>query len=92
MASDADPKVASLALRMLAYLAINTGFDTKTATARYEKALALDPEYGEAHYALAFTLAISDRSAGKDHFEKAMKLGVPDTRNLRGQFYGAGAP
>jgi hypothetical protein len=57
--------------------------------AAYRKAVALDPDYGEAHYALSFTLAISDLAAGKVHFDRAMALGVPDTRDLRGQFYGA---
>jgi len=88
LATDGDPKVASLALRMLGYVALNSGFDAAGATARYEQALALDPEYGELHYALAFVLAISDRTRGKEHFDKAMKLGVPDVRKLADQFYG----
>ncbi|MCC6621190.1 MAG: hypothetical protein IT385_08045 [Deltaproteobacteria bacterium] len=88
LATDADPKVASLALRMLGYVSLNSGFDAAGATARYQQALALDPEYGELHYALAFVLAISDRTAGKTHFDKAMKLGVPDVRRLGDQFYG----
>lgn len=91
LAADPDPKVASLVLRMLAYVALNSGFDAATATARYEQALALDPDYGEAHYALAFVLAISDLDKGKVHFDKAKSLGVPDTRGLEGQFYKDGA-
>ncbi len=90
--ASADPKVAALALRTLAYVAINNGFDTATATDRYKKALALDADYGEAHYAMAFVLAMSDRATGQVHFERAMTLGVPDTRNLRGQFFGAATP
>lgn len=90
--ASADTKVAALALRTLAYVAINNGFDTVTAKDRYEKALALDADYGEAHYALAFVLAMSDRATGKVHFDRAMTLGVPDTRNLRGQFFGAATP
>ncbi|MFO0751152.1 MAG: hypothetical protein U1F43_36590 [Myxococcota bacterium] len=76
MANDADPMVAALALRMLGYVALNNGFDAATATATYEKALALDETYGEAHYALAFVLAISDKEKGKVHFERALALGV----------------
>ena len=90
--ASADPKVAALALRTLAYVAINNGFDTATAKDRYEKALALDADYGEAHYALAFVLAMSDRATGKVHFDRAMTLGVPDTRNLGGHFFGAATP
>ncbi len=88
LATDADAKVSSTALRMLGYVALNSGFDAPTATARYEQALALDADYGEAHYALAFVLAISDRVKGKVHFDKAIALGVPDVRKLADQFYG----
>jgi hypothetical protein len=87
LATDSDPLVAALAERILGYVRVNSGFDAAGAQARYEKAVALDPDYGEAHYALAFVLAISDLGRGKTHFEKAMSLGVPDTRGLRGQFY-----
>ena len=48
---------------------------------------AADPDYGEAHYALSFMLTQSDLERGRRHFERAMQLGVPDERNLRGQFY-----
>lgn len=87
LATNADKAVASLAERILGYVRINSGFDAEGAKTRYLKALELDPEYGEAHYALAFTLAISDLGKGKEHFERAMALGVPDTRGLRAQFY-----
>jgi hypothetical protein len=86
----AAPEVAAQAAghRLAGYLAINRGFDSVAALASYRKAVELDPNYGEAHYALSFTLAISDLAAGKVHFERAVALGVPDTRGLRGQFYG----
>jgi hypothetical protein len=87
LAADTDPMVASLAYRILGYVRINSGFDSAGAQANYEKAIALDADYGEAHYALSFVLAISDLAKGKTHFEKAMSLGVKDTRGLRGQFY-----
>lgn len=89
MANDADKMLASFALRMLGYVALNSGFDTATARDRYEKALALDETYGETHYALAFVLAISDKAAGKAHFDRALALGVPDVRGLKEQFYSA---
>lgn len=88
LAGDADPAVASLAERTLGYVRVNSGFDAEGAKARYARALELDPEYGEAHYAMAFMLAMGDREKGKVHFEKAMALGVPDTRGLRDQFFG----
>jgi len=87
IASNADHKAAALAERILGYVRINSGFDSEGAKARYIKAVELDADYGEAHYALAFTYAISDLVKGKEHFEKAMALGVPDTRQLRAQFY-----
>jgi tetratricopeptide (TPR) repeat protein len=73
--------------RLAGYLAINRGFDAPGAIAAYRQAIAVDPDYGEAHYALAFTLAISDLEAARTHFERAMALGVPDTRQLRAQFF-----
>lgn len=87
LATNTDKAVAAFAERILGYVRINSGFDAEGAKTRYMKALELDPEYGEAHYALAFTLAISDLGKGKEHFERAMALGVPDTRGLRAQFY-----
>lgn len=87
LATNPDKAVAAFAERILGYVRINTGFDSEGAKTRYLKALELDPDYGEAHYALAFTLAISDLGKGKEHFERAMALGVPDTRGLRAQFY-----
>lgn len=88
LASDADPAVAALAERTLGYVRVNTNFDQEGAKARYARAIELDPDYGEAHYALAFMYAMGDREKGKTHFDKAMALGVPDTRGLKAQFYG----
>jgi hypothetical protein len=57
------------------------------ATEWYRKAVALDPDYGEAHYALSFMLTQFDMAEGRTHFERAMALGVPDERDLGGKFY-----
>lgn len=73
--------------RTLGYVHISNGFDVDSALAAYRKAVELDPNYGEAHYALAFTYAVKDRTAGKVHYDKAMALGVPDERNIGAQFY-----
>jgi len=89
LTTDPDPAVAALAERTLGYVRVNSGFDAEGAKARYTRALELDPDYGEAHYAMAFMFAMGDRALGKSHFDKAMALGVPDTRELRGQFYEA---
>ena len=78
------------AYRTLAYAKLNTNFDMEGATGLYEKAVELDPEYGEAHYALAFMLTQIDPERGRTHFEKAMSLGVPDERDLRNKFYPSG--
>lgn len=81
-----DPDYAP-AYRVLAYAALNTGFDMQGATKYYEKAVELDPDYGEAHYALSFMLTQFDIERGREHFKKAMELGVPDERNLGARFY-----
>jgi len=75
------------AYRVLAYARFNMNFDMETARAYYEKAVQADPDYGEAHYALSFILTQFDMEKGREHFERAMKLGVADERDLRGQFY-----
>lgn len=75
------------AYRVLAYATFNLNFDMAGATRYYEKAVAADPSYGEAHYALSFMLSQMDLAKGREHFERAMELGVPDERNLAGQFY-----
>ena len=74
------------AYRVLGYAKFNMDRGTD-ALAAYQRAIALDPNYGEAHYALAFLLAMGDRAVGREHFRKAMDLGIPDERNLGGQFY-----
>jgi|GEM_PF-551648 len=89
LAKDPDPAVAALAERAWGLVRVNSGFDQEGAKAHYARAIELDPEYGEAHYAMAFMLAMGDRAQGKVHFDKAMALGVPDNRGLREQFYGA---
>jgi len=75
------------AYRVLAYAVFNLNFDMVKSTEYYEKAVQADPEYGEAHYALAFMLSQSDLERGRAHFERSMELGVPDERDLAGQFY-----
>jgi len=75
------------AYRVLAYARLNTGFDMQGATELYEKAVEADPDYGEAHYGLAFMLTQIDPERGRVHFEKAMALGIPDERDLRSRFY-----
>jgi hypothetical protein len=75
------------AYRVLAYAHFNTGGGMSKSTELYEKAVAADPEYGEAHYALSFMLTQSDMTRARSHFEKAMSMGIPDERNLREQFF-----
>src|SRR5262249_60200388 len=77
------------AYRVLAYAKLNTG-DMQGSTEMYRKAVAADPNYGEAHYAPAVMLTQIDPVEGRKHFEKAMQLGVPDERDLRSRFYPAG--
>jgi TPR repeat protein len=78
------------AYRVLAYAKLNTG-DMQASTDLYRKAVAADPNYGEAQYALAFMLTQIDPVEGRKHFEKAMQLGVPDERDLRTKFYPPGS-
>jgi hypothetical protein len=75
------------AYRVLAYAHFNTGGGMGKATELYEKSVELDPEYGEAHYALSFMLTQSDMERARAHFDKAMAMGIPDERNLREQFF-----
>jgi hypothetical protein len=79
------------AYRVLAYAKLNNGFDMEGSTELYRKAIAADPEYGEAHYGLAFMLTQMDPVAGRRHLEKAMQLGIPDERDLRSRFYPSGS-
>jgi hypothetical protein len=86
-----DPKLGATAHRIQGYVVVNTGFDVPRVMPHYLKAVELEPEYGEAHYALAFMYAMAERDKGKPHFEKARALGVKDTRGLGTRFYGEGA-
>lgn len=81
-----DPGFAE-AHRALGYARFNLGFDVQAAMDAYLKSIELRPDYGEAHYALAFMYAMSDLESGKAHFEKAMELGIPDERSLGSRYY-----
>lgn len=80
------PQLAE-AYRGMAYAEFNTTMSFPNTIALYEKAIELDGDYGEAHYALAFMLGGSDPERGRGHFAKAMALGVDDERNLGDRFY-----
>ncbi len=73
--------------RGLAYAEFNTTLSFPNTIALYERAVELDADYGEAHYALAFMLGSIDADRGRMHFDRAMSLGVPDAQDLRGQYY-----
>jgi tetratricopeptide (TPR) repeat protein len=75
------------AYRGQAYAVFNTTMSFPQTIALYERAIELDPDYGEAHYALAFMLGNSDPERGTVHFNRAMALGIPDSRNLRERFF-----
>lgn len=84
-----DPGFAA-AYRARGYAKFNLGFNIQDAMTDYLKAVDLKPDYGEAHYALAFMYAMpgeGDRAKGEEHFKRAMELGVPDERDLRTKFY-----
>ncbi|MEK7487100.1 MAG: tetratricopeptide repeat protein [Planctomycetota bacterium] len=81
-----DPQNA-VAYRLLGYFHISNGFRTQEAISAYQKAIELQPSYGEAHYALAFTLVTTDLATAEKYFVKAMELGVEDERNLADQFF-----
>ncbi len=76
------------AYRVMGYALFNMNRGTE-ALAAYQRAVTLNPNYGEAHYALAFLFAMGDREVGREHFRKATELGVPDERNLGEKFYSA---
>lgn len=81
------PKFAP-AYRTLGYAEFNMDPMNVTPSLRlYEKAAELDPEYGEAHYAIAFLYTTMDLQRGAEHYKKAMALGVPDERNIGPRFY-----
>jgi tetratricopeptide (TPR) repeat protein len=81
-----EPKLAE-AERAIGYAGFNSGMSMAEVLALYRKAVEMKPDYGEAHYALAFFLGESDPQEGAAHFRRAMQLGVPDERNLRATYY-----
>jgi len=81
------PKNAAI-WRTLGYVEISSGNVMGAAPRKaYHQAIDFDPDYGEAHYALAFLYAMTDLTTGRKHFERAISLGVPDERNLGNRFY-----
>jgi hypothetical protein len=86
------PESAAAAERVRGFLAVSTNFDTKTARAHYEKAIALESTFGEAHYALAFLCALNDREAGAKHYKSAAAAGVEDTMSLDRLYSGNPTP
>jgi hypothetical protein len=81
-----DAVSGATASRILGYVAVSQGFDFPGAMKHYGAAVAKDADYGEAHYALAFMHVRGDKTAGKQHFMRALALGVPDTRGIA-RFY-----
>lgn len=81
-----DPTLGATASRILGYVAVSQGFDVQGAMKHYGDAVEKDPDYGEAHYALAFMHVRGDKKAGLVHFERASALKVPDVRGI-GRFY-----
>ena len=76
------------AYRTLAYAEFNMNVsDPNEPLALYQKSVDLDPQYGEAHYAMAFMYTMVDLEKGVEHYKKAMALGVPDERNIGPNFY-----
>ncbi|MBI4457125.1 MAG: tetratricopeptide repeat protein [Acidobacteria bacterium] len=80
-----NPKSAE-SYRGLGYAVFNQG-QAQGALQYYLKAIEIDPNYGEAHYAVAFLYAMGDTAKGKEHYQKAMQLGIPDERKLGERFY-----
>ncbi|MBR56937.1 MAG: hypothetical protein CMH54_02645 [Myxococcales bacterium] len=84
------PKAAAV-YRVLGYAAVDNGFQFAKAISYYNKAVELDPNYGEVHYALAFMMGApmpgSDRARGAVHYKKAIELGVGDPRGIGQRFY-----
>lgn len=77
------------AVRGLAYAEFNTTMNFERTIELYERAVELDDDYGEAHYALSFMLGSMDPEQGRVHFDRALELGIEDERGLRGRFYGS---
>lgn len=86
LAASDDAPTAALAERILGYVAVNNGFDVASAVAHYRRAIELAPDYGDAHYALAFMYTMNEPALGRTHFERAMELGVADAFGLGAQF------
>ena len=58
-----------------------------------QMAVAIDPEYAEAHYMLALLLAMArQREQGDRHLAKARQLGLPDYYGLEATFYASTQP
>ncbi|MDP6943136.1 MAG: hypothetical protein QF464_03220 [Myxococcota bacterium] len=81
-----DAIAGATASRILGYVAVSRGFDFEGAMKHYGDAVKKDADYGEAHYALAFMHVRGDKTIGRGHFERALALGVPDTRGIA-RFY-----
>ena len=83
----ADPAFAP-AYRTLGYAQFNLG-DLDGSMQNYEKAVEVDPSYGEAHYAIAFMMVMpgGDLDRGFEHYRKAMQAGVADERSIGERFY-----
>ena len=83
----ADPAFAP-GYRTLGYAQFNLG-DLDGSMQNYEKAVLVDPSYGEAHYAIAFMMAMpgGDLDRGFEHYQKAMQVGVADERSIGERFY-----
>ncbi|HOE81422.1 MAG TPA: tetratricopeptide repeat protein [Myxococcota bacterium] len=77
-----NPKFVQ-AYRGLAYVALSNNFNMVKATELYEKALEIDPNYGEVHYAMAFLYAGSDHEKGAKHLARALELDIPDENGLK---------
>jgi tetratricopeptide (TPR) repeat protein len=75
------------AYRVEGYARFNSG-NPDGALASYRKAVELDPNYGEAQYALAFLYVMTDVAAGKVHFQKAMALGIKDEMDIGPRYFG----
>ena len=84
----AQPRFAP-AYRTLAYAEFNMNpTDPSVSMQHYEKAVELDPNYGEAHYAIAFMCAATgEKEKGVGHYKRAMELGVVDERSIGTRFY-----
>jgi tetratricopeptide (TPR) repeat protein len=82
------PKYAA-AYRTLGYAEFNLNSTQPLLSLQhYDKAVELDPEYGEAWYGIAFMCAATgDRQKGVDAYRKSMALGTPDERNIGERFY-----